>query len=231
MCGMMFCKQMRISYVRLALLRERLINNIKMEPRLSFEQRKAILKWHWRTKKVLEVQRQWRYYHRDVRAYLDDNITGHLIGRKCPIEFPPHSPDLTPLYFYLWGTLKNAVHRRPATLAEFWEEVEAACALIAKDTFANFARTVVQRTQKCVDAMVGIFNNCCNCRNCKSLRCLVLIIFTFERIRSEGSIAIVKKSDFDFSLFLILHHSHSLKICSRKNVCVCVCLSIADRRA
>ena len=45
---------MRLLYVMLALLRDRLINKIKMEPRLSFEQRKA------RTKNVVEVQRQWR---------------------------------------------------------------------------------------------------------------------------------------------------------------------------
>ena len=36
-------------------------------------------------------------------------------------------------------------------------------------------------------------------------------------IRSEGSIAIVKKFDLDF---FILHHSYSLKICFGKNVCV-----------
>ncbi|KAJ4432449.1 hypothetical protein ANN_21068 [Periplaneta americana] len=39
-------------------------NNNKMEPRLSFEQRKAILKWYWRTENVVEVQRQWRREYR-----------------------------------------------------------------------------------------------------------------------------------------------------------------------
>ena len=56
-------------------------------------------------------------------------------------------------------------------------------------------------------------------------------------IKSEGSIAIVKKFDFEFLWFLVLHHSHRLKMCFRKNVCVClsvclsVCLFVADRRA
>ncbi|KAJ4425934.1 hypothetical protein ANN_27560 [Periplaneta americana] len=36
------------------------------------------------------------HYHRDVRAYLDDNLPGHWIGRSGPIEFPLRSPDLTP---------------------------------------------------------------------------------------------------------------------------------------
>ena len=64
MCSTMLCKQMRVSYVILELLRDRLINNIKMEPRLSFEQRKAILKWYWRTENVVEAQRQWRREYR-----------------------------------------------------------------------------------------------------------------------------------------------------------------------
>ncbi|KAJ4437251.1 hypothetical protein ANN_17386 [Periplaneta americana] len=53
--------------------------------------------------------------HRDVRAY-DDNLPGRWIGRRGPIEFPTRSPDLIPLDFYLWKTLKNVVYRRkPAT--------------------------------------------------------------------------------------------------------------------
>ena len=52
-------------------------------------------------------------------------------------------------------------------------------------------------------------------------------------IRSEGSIAIVKKFDFDF---LIIFDSTSLKcVLEKMSVCVCVCLSVclsvADRRA
>jgi len=45
------------------------------------------------------------HYHRDVRAFLDENLQGHWIGRRRTFEFPPRSPDLTPLDFYLWGTL------------------------------------------------------------------------------------------------------------------------------
>ena len=58
MCSMMFCKQMNLTYVTLALLHDRLINNIKMESSLSFEQQKAILKWYWSTENVVEVQWQ-----------------------------------------------------------------------------------------------------------------------------------------------------------------------------
>ena len=42
------------------------------------------------------------HYHRYVRAYLDDTVLGRWIGRRGAIEYPPRSPDLTPLDFYLW---------------------------------------------------------------------------------------------------------------------------------
>ena len=81
-----------------------------------------------------------------------------MIGRIDLIEFPLHSPNLTPLDFYLWETLKNVVYRRnPATLAALWEEIEIVCAAIAEDTFADVARTVVQRTQECADTHGGHF--------------------------------------------------------------------------
>ena len=37
------------------------------------------------------------HYHRDVRAYLDENLPKRWIWRRGSIEFPPRSPDLTPL--------------------------------------------------------------------------------------------------------------------------------------
>ncbi|PSN44951.1 hypothetical protein C0J52_16477 [Blattella germanica] len=52
------------------------------------------------------------HYHLAVRAFLDDNLQGHWIGRRGPIEFPRRSPDLTPMDFYLWGTMKDEVYRR-----------------------------------------------------------------------------------------------------------------------
>jgi hypothetical protein len=54
------------------------------------------------------------------------------------VEFPPRSPDLTLLAFYLWGTLRDVVYRRKmAKLAVLWEEIEMACAAIHVDTFVK----------------------------------------------------------------------------------------------
>ncbi|PSN52652.1 hypothetical protein C0J52_08821 [Blattella germanica] len=52
------------------------------------------------------------HYHNRVREYLDENLPGRWIGRRGAVEYPPRSPDLTPLDFYLWGTLKDVVYRK-----------------------------------------------------------------------------------------------------------------------
>jgi len=42
----------------------------------------------------------------------DENLPGQWIGRRSAVEFPPRSPELTPLDFYLWGTLNDVVYRK-----------------------------------------------------------------------------------------------------------------------
>ncbi|CAJ0934947.1 unnamed protein product [Ranitomeya imitator] len=45
-----------------------------------------------------------------VRAFLHEQFPGTWIGRHGPVEWPPRSPDPTPLDFYLWGHLKAIVY-------------------------------------------------------------------------------------------------------------------------
>ncbi|MCQ7131119.1 DUF4817 domain-containing protein [Salmonella enterica] len=45
-----------------------------------------------------------------VRAYLDEQFPNRWIGRDGPILWPPRSPDITPLDFFLWGYLKDRVY-------------------------------------------------------------------------------------------------------------------------
>jgi len=93
------------------------------------------------------------HFHRDVRAYLDENLPGQWIGRRGAVEFPPRSLDLTPLDFHVWGTLKDVVYRRKlATVAVLQEEIGTACLAIHMDTLVNVAHAVVRRNQKCLDA-------------------------------------------------------------------------------
>ncbi|GBN27178.1 hypothetical protein AVEN_46569-1 [Araneus ventricosus] len=38
-----------------------------------------------------------------VRDFLDENFPDRWCGRSGPIPWPPRSPDITPLDFFLWG--------------------------------------------------------------------------------------------------------------------------------
>ncbi|XP_050307733.1 uncharacterized protein LOC126744391 isoform X2 [Anthonomus grandis grandis] len=50
------------------------------------------------------------HYTLFVREYLDRTFPGRWIGRRGAIEWPPRSPDLSPLDFFLWGHLKSKVY-------------------------------------------------------------------------------------------------------------------------
>lgn len=51
------------------------------------------------------------HFARPVREYLDDVFPGRWIGRRGPFEWPPRSPDLTPMDYFLWGYLKGKVFK------------------------------------------------------------------------------------------------------------------------
>ena len=115
------------------------------------------------------------HYHRDVRAFLDENLQGHWIGRRGTFEFPPRSPDLTPLDFYLWGTLKNVVyHKKPATLGDLRAEIRAACAAIPINTLTEVAQLTARRCNRCLAANGNHFEHLINCTGTGNLYCALL---------------------------------------------------------
>lgn len=59
------------------------------------------------------------HYALQVRALLDREFRNRWIGRRGAIEWPPRSPDLNPLDFFLWGYLKQRVFlTKPANTEE-----------------------------------------------------------------------------------------------------------------
>jgi hypothetical protein len=51
--------------------------------------------------------------HDGAPPHFCQHIRNHLdreIGRGGPIAWPPRTPDLTPLYFFLWDYVKNIVY-------------------------------------------------------------------------------------------------------------------------
>ena len=46
-----------------------------------------------------------------VREFLNQTFPDRWIGRDGPIPWPPRSPDITPLDFFLWGYVKDIVYQ------------------------------------------------------------------------------------------------------------------------
>ena len=46
-----------------------------------------------------------------VRQFLNKTFLDRWIGRDRPISWPPRSPDITPLDFFLWGYVKDIMYR------------------------------------------------------------------------------------------------------------------------
>ena len=71
-----------------------------------------------------------------TRRWLDRFYPRQWIGRRGPIEWPPRSPDLTPLDFFLWGYIKSIVYKtKPASLQELWQRIIEACRNIPREIF------------------------------------------------------------------------------------------------
>ncbi|CAK9803084.1 hypothetical protein ANTQUA_LOCUS3575 [Anthophora quadrimaculata] len=45
-----------------------------------------------------------------VRNFLNEQFPNRWIGRSGPILWPPRSPDLTPVDYYVWGCMKDLVY-------------------------------------------------------------------------------------------------------------------------
>ena len=70
----------------------------------------------------------------DVREYLDNVFPNRWIGRDGPISWPPRSPDVTPLDFFLWGYIKDIVFAtKVADLAELKQRILAAFETVTDD--------------------------------------------------------------------------------------------------
>lgn len=108
------------------------------------------------------AQRQRLVYQQDgapahfgliVREWLDNNFPGRWIGRNGPIAWPPRSPDLTPLDFYLWGFMKAQVYAVAIdTKEQLLQRIEDAAVLVRENLQqCNIPHEVRKRLRRCVD--------------------------------------------------------------------------------
>jgi hypothetical protein len=87
-----------------------------------------------------------------VREYLTNTFGNQWIGRRGHVEWPPRSPDLTPLDYFLWGHLKSVVYQtRPTTIDELKEKITLECSKITPDMLQNVLISLSARAAKCIE--------------------------------------------------------------------------------
>lgn len=108
----------------------------------------------------LEVRRNMWFQHdgapphfsNNVRDFLNDTYGRRWIGRGGPVNWPPRSPDLTPLDFFVWGHMKTLVYSSPILdeMDLVARVVEAAgCIKENANVFAQVRQSMHERLRLC----------------------------------------------------------------------------------
>lgn len=83
--------------------------------------------------------------------WLQRRFGERLISRRCPVEWAPHSPDLNPPDFYLWGYLKDNVYQNnPRTIPELKTAITAKIRAIPVAECIRVIDNFARRVQVCL---------------------------------------------------------------------------------
>jgi hypothetical protein len=97
-----------------------------------------------------------------ARSHLNACYRGHWIGRGGPIAWPPRSPDLNPLDFFLWGYLKSLVYSTAVNdAATLRERIVDACQTIrtTPGILELVRNSMRRRAEACIQAGGGHFKH------------------------------------------------------------------------
>ena len=90
-----------------------------------------------------------------VRDFLDQTFPGRWLGRRGCVDWPPRSPDLTPLDFFFWGAAKEYVYKERLTDTEDMKRRITDFFVLVNnnpDLCQKVCRSVRSRCDRCVDA-------------------------------------------------------------------------------
>ncbi|GBN46861.1 hypothetical protein AVEN_83923-1 [Araneus ventricosus] len=90
------------------------------------------------------------YWGSLVRDFVDETFPDRWIGSDGPTTWPPRSPDITPLDFFVWGYIKGRVFATPfADVEELRARIQAAVCTATEDMLKNTWREL----EYCVDIL------------------------------------------------------------------------------
>lgn len=79
------------------------------------------------------------------------------IGLHGPQEWPPRSPDLTPMDFFVWKFKKNKIYETlPANQEDLQNRIRNACAEIIPATLNRVRENVMRRIALCLEEDGGL---------------------------------------------------------------------------
>lgn len=83
---------------------------------------------------------------------LNQKFPNRWIGKHGPIAWPPRSPDLSPLYFFLWGYIKDKIYNtRPGNLNELKNRISNAIREITPEILRKVRENMIFRAVVCFD--------------------------------------------------------------------------------
>ena len=86
-----------------------------------------------------------------VRQFLNEKFPNRWIGRGGPLSWPPRSPDLTPLDFFLWGHVKSNVYlTKPRSLEDLQAKIIDVTEGITENQLQNFFQELQNRITLCI---------------------------------------------------------------------------------
>ncbi|GFS46285.1 putative DD41D transposase [Trichonephila inaurata madagascariensis] len=122
-----------------------------------------IIDYFWPELEYMDLDSMW-FQQDGVTSYtahvtidlLKNKFDERVISRNGPVDWPPHSCDLTPLDFFLWGYVKSLVYaNKPTTLEELKANIECKIAAVSAEMCGRVMENWVQRIDRCKRGRVG----------------------------------------------------------------------------
>jgi len=123
----------------------------------------------------------------NVRDWLDEHFPERWVGTNGPIAWPPRSPDLTPLDFFLWGHVKELVYATPI-LDEFelQRRVTAVLGNLNPDHLQAAVHSIEYRAMLAIGNNGGHIEHLLHCGNCCTRDALLWSSLPIYTVRSMG---------------------------------------------
>ena len=99
------------------------------------------------------------HYTRRMIKYLNESFPNRWLGRGGPVAWPPRSPNLTPLDYYIWGNMKTVYKTKVNSKAELRHRIFGAEEHIRNhhDNIVSATQFLLMRAEKCKATRGGHF--------------------------------------------------------------------------